>query len=144
MKKTIMICLWALLPLCAFAQINVSLDRECLKHNAAIMSQVVMETFGADSVKHWLDNDIRITLLMRVDSLGCVLKIEHINANKVLLPKNFVTTIENYLITNHVCFTMYYVQDPPDLTMDIVVNSLRTYFKSHNSKIIPIFWGVLH
>ena len=88
------------------AQINVSIDNNCLKHNFAIISKAIIEKFGKDSVKHLLNNKTNISFVCGVDSFGYIKKIERIWSKQEVSDK-FIVSIENYLISNKIPFYLF-------------------------------------
>ena len=62
--------LYSYVSVLSFSQMNVSVDSDCLKRNSALISKVMIETFGKDSISFLLDNNIKIMFVSQVDSLG--------------------------------------------------------------------------
>ncbi len=137
MKSFIMIVCFCISFVYSFAQINISLDGNCLEHNSAIMSKAIIDTFGEDSVKRWINNNTRILFTANVDSLGHILKIEKVRT-KQEISSNIICSIENYLIKNKVHFFICYAQDPPDITKNHIIDSVREDFKNNDNKFISI------
>ena len=52
--------LYSYVSVLSFSQMNVSVDSDCLKRNSALISKVMIETFGKDSISFLLDNNIKI------------------------------------------------------------------------------------
>jgi len=95
------------MPSSLYAQINVSLDRDCMKYNSSILSQSFIESVGEDTVTMLLDNDIRILIFIDVDSLGCVLKFRKMSSNKKISEDLINKVIKNLVETNKhffICF----------------------------------------
>lgn len=144
MRKLILgICLYFSLSVYSFSQINVSLDRDCLEHNAAIISKAMIETFGEDSIKYFLYNNIHMVFSPQVDSLGLTLKI-HIIRSKWAITNDFTTSIESYLIENKIHFYICYTKDPPDIQKSQIIAYAREHFKKNSTHIIAFgFPGAL-
>lgn len=52
------------------AQINISVDNSCINKNSKLIAQELIEIFGKDYVSELLDNNIRLLLFFKFDSLG--------------------------------------------------------------------------
>lgn len=138
MNKTIIISFFFCISIYSFSQVNVSIDRDCLDYNAAIISKAMLVTFGEDSIRHLLDNNIYIVFSPQVDSLGRTLKINKIRS-KWSITNDFVNSIETYLITNKIHFYICFANDPPDKQLSHTIDYAREYFKKNKS--ISIAFG---
>jgi len=127
--------LWIGFNFYSFSQVNVSFDSDCMKYNSAIISKAMIETFGEDSIKKLLDNNIQIVFISSVDSLGHILDIIKINSRQKL-ENNFVNMIENYLVINEVRFFICYQQDASDINKCKVIDYERKQFKKSHSRLI--------
>jgi hypothetical protein len=119
----------------SFAQINISFDSNCLKYNSSIISKAMIEIFGEDSLKYWLDNNVNFVFISNVDSLGHILKIVKVRSQKPM-QKDLVSLIEKYLIINRTKFFVCFAQDPLDINKHQIIDSVREQFKVNNSRLI--------
>ncbi|MDO5666178.1 MAG: hypothetical protein Q4G63_13125 [Bacteroidia bacterium] len=119
----------------SFSQINISIDENCLKRNSALISKALIDTFGEDSIRFLLNNDIGIMFISQVDSLGNILKIEKVRS-KWVINNDFVSSIEANLIKNKIRFYICYTQDPSNIQKNQIITSAREHFKNSNWKII--------
>lgn len=133
--RSLTITIYLCFSVYSFAQINVSIESDCLIRNSATISNAMIGVLGEDSVKQILNNKINITFVCNVDSLGYIKKIEKIRS-KQELSDNFTVSMEYYLVLNRIRFYICYAQDPPDITKTCIIESAREHFKNCNGKII--------
>jgi hypothetical protein len=133
--RNLIITIHLCFSVCSFAQINVSIESDCLIRNSATISSAVIGVLGEDSVKQILNNKINITFVCNVDSLGYIKKLERI-WSKQEVSDNFAISMERYLVSNRICFYICYAQDPPNITKTCIIESVREHFKNSNGKII--------
>lgn len=119
----------------SFAQINISIDDNCLKYNSATVAKTMLVLLGEDSIKEILYNNFQIVFLSQVDSAGHVLKIEKVNT-KWTHNNNFITLIEKQLIANDIQFYICFSKSPSEINETAIIKSLRDYYKYNNGKII--------
>ena len=129
--------LYSYVSVLSFSQMNVSVDSDCLKRNSALISKVMIETFGKDSISFLLDNNIKIMFVSQVDSLGAVLKLDIVRSNWIIT-NDFITLIETYLIESRIQFYICYTQDPPNVPKSHIIASAREYFKNNDWKTINL------
>ncbi len=90
------------------AQINVSLDRDCLSINSAMLSQSLIKVVGTDKVKELIENKVNFLSVWDVDSLGRIFRFNRLLAQKGLLPEGVMNKLEFYLIKKEkrffICF----------------------------------------
>lgn len=134
-KLFITMLLFFNISILSFSQINVSIENDCLKHNSALISKAMIETFGEDSIRFLLNNDFHFVFTAKVDSLGNILKIEKVRS-KWTITDSFVTSIETNLIKNKVCFYICYAHVPLDIPKEHIIDYAREHFKKENWKYI--------
>lgn len=120
-----------------FSQINLSIEDDCLSKNSAIISEAMIEVFGEDSVKVWVNDGM--LFIAKVDSLGQLLNINLIRGfgrNKRVVTQNFTGQIEKFFIEHKLRFYICYARDPIDITEEIILKSLRKRMKEKNEYII--------
>lgn len=120
-----------------FSQINLSIEDDCLSKNSAIISEAMIEVFGEDSVKVWVNDGM--LFIAKVDSLGQLLNINLIRGfgrNKRVVTQNFTGQIEKFLIEHKLRFYICYARDPIDITEEIILKDLRKRMKEKNEYII--------
>ncbi len=64
------------------AQINVSLDRDCLSINSAMLAQSLIKVVGSNKVKELIENEVRFLSVWDVDSLGRICKFDKLLSQK--------------------------------------------------------------
>ncbi len=58
--------LYSYVSVLSFSQMNVSVDSDCLKRNSALISKVMIETFGKDSISFLLDNKFNLSKIVYI------------------------------------------------------------------------------
>jgi hypothetical protein len=91
----------------ANSQINLNFERDCLNKNSVILSHMFIESLGENTVKKILDNNIRMVILLNVDSLGLVSDCEKIIC-KQNLPISLTQNILNLLTKSKKPFFICY------------------------------------
>lgn len=137
MRNVIIFICIGICSFCSFSQIRVGFDSDCLLGNSAILSDAMINCFGEDSVKHWIDNNINITFIISIDSTGRTQKINRIWTKKAF-SLDLVQLIEDYLITSGTHFSVCYFKDPPDITEELIVNGVREDFMENRYKNIAV------
>lgn len=99
----------------------------------------MIDIFGEDSVKVWLEEQVIFLVFANIDSTGHLHKIEAIRCNacnKRVVTQNFTGQIEKFLIEHKLRFYICYARDPIDITEEIILKSLRKRMKEKNEYII--------
>ena len=120
-----------LLGFCSPAQINVSLDLECLLKNSAIVGRSLIAFAGRDSVNLLLENNVNIVFNWKMDSLGRVawfLRGGYRGRNLEYFPVDFFDRFTIYLQNNKICFDLCPPLDPTPDSIQLITR-LREYFK---------------
>jgi hypothetical protein len=90
------------------AQINVSLDRDCLSVNSAMLAQSLIKVVGSNKVKELIENRVRFLSVWEVDSLGRISKFDKLLPQEGSLPEDAMNKLELYLIEREkrffICF----------------------------------------
>ncbi|MBP1631523.1 MAG: hypothetical protein H6Q15_2416 [Bacteroidetes bacterium] len=94
------------------AQINVSLDRNCLSINSALLAQSLIKAIGADNVKELIENEVSFLSVSDVDSLGRICKFDKLLSQKGSLPEDAMNKLELYLIKRETRFFICYDKLP--------------------------------
>lgn len=96
------------------AQININFDSDCLNHNSAILSKMLMEAKGEEFLSDLLDENISFLLFCDVDSSGYVVEIKKIHGKKEAVVK-VENTIKSLFEEFHTPFYICY-EKPLGLT----------------------------
>jgi hypothetical protein len=94
------------------AQINVSLDRDCLSINSAMLAQSLIKVVGSNKVKELIENEVRFLSVWDVDSLGRICKFDKLLSQKGSLPEDAMNKLELYLIKRETRFFICYDKLP--------------------------------
>lgn len=94
------------------AQINVSLDRDCLSINSALLAQSLIKVVGSNKVKELIENEVRFLSVWEVDSLGRICKFDKLLPQKGSLPENAMNKLEHFLIKRETRFFICYDKLP--------------------------------
>lgn len=84
--------------------INFRADEFCLHHNSAIISKVMMNIFGEDSIEQWLSEKAFISFTVSCDSMGLVNRFISINQKRMKLTEEEILLVEEYIKRNKISF----------------------------------------
>nr|WP_320036864.1 hypothetical protein [uncultured Bacteroides sp.] len=94
------------------AQINVSLDRDCLDINSAMLAQSLIKVVGSNKVKELIENKVRFLSVWEVDSLGRICNFDKLLSQKGSLPEDAMNKLEHFLIKRGKRFFICYDKLP--------------------------------
>lgn len=80
------------------AQINVSLDRDCLSINSAMLAQSLIKVVGSNKVKELIENGVRFLSVWEADFVGRIVRFNRLLAQKGLPPEDVMNKLEFHLI----------------------------------------------
>lgn len=130
-NKIILALVLSLVIYISQAQTNISVNSCCLRNNTATLTQAFIDLKGKKFVSSLLENNVNITILCSVDSLGTVKDFRKIRSNKEL-PKEFGQEVLSYLKINHISFHICYEKPSGLSTEESLVLIKRDLFTEDN------------
>jgi hypothetical protein len=82
MKKRIILIICLGFAFHANCQMKVSFDNNCINYNSALISKVMINILGLNTVSNQLENKNNIIFVIDVDSLGNLVEIKRIHSKK--------------------------------------------------------------
>ena len=108
-NKLILVLCCLHICLVAYPQYNLNFEQDCLRYNAAVFSQALIEVVGQEKVTELLESELTFYIDFAVDSLGY---IENINRTSLKFPTQLDDTIKgkikDYLLENKKRFFICY------------------------------------
>lgn len=124
----------------ANAQISVRFDNDCLFVNSIEFGRAIMETIGESATRRLIENNQKIKVSIKIDSLGRVKKILRSDF-KCLTKKESVCLTLDILSKRH--FYLCYIDGQNQ--EDRITKELRNEFrKDHSLSLFLIFPGQFH
>lgn len=115
-NKVILVLVLSCVSCILQAQINISVDRYCLRENTATLSQALIDLKGKEFVSNLLDDNINLSIFCVVDSSGIITNLKKMWSNKEF-PKELEQEIISYLKINLISFYICY-EKPPSFSKD--------------------------